>query len=295
MASFSAQLRVAGHVFPVLHCSYHTSQATNERGRVSAKVRHHPVELVLDVPDSDVLLAWAADPHKRQAADIVFLDPATGSAIETLHLAAAYGVGYRESFAAGDTGTGAYQCHLTLSDPSGFTLLQGGPVGKFTAPIAREHGVPSASSLVGTTQSGPVSNCSPQVTAKLQMQVQLMCKMGKSRCINTDSCPSILGKIAALEACILARETIMNQCFGGGDAGHKKEVNQRKEGIKRCTAIYTRQCGPGLSPVPVRVPSREPSAPPSLPLPTPAAPTTLVGAALLIFYIITSALRPGPI
>jgi hypothetical protein len=127
MASFSAQLRVAGHVFPVLRCAYHTSQATDGRGRVVTKVHYHPVELVLDVPDSDVLLAWAADPHKRQAADIVFLDPATGSAIETLHLAAAYCVGYRESFASGDTSTGAYQCHLTLSDPDGFTLLPGGP------------------------------------------------------------------------------------------------------------------------------------------------------------------------
>lgn len=295
MASFSAQLRVAGNVFPVLHCSYHTSQATNERGRVSAKVRHHPVELVLDVPDLDVLVAWAAAPHKRQAVDIVFLDGASRNALETLHMAGAYCVSYRENFAAGNTSTGAYQCHLTLSDPDGFTLAPGGPVGKFTAPPAREHGVPTASSLVGTTQSGPVSNCSPQVTAKLQMQVQLMCKMGKSRCIDTDSCPSILGKIAALEACILARETIMNQCFGGGDAGHKKEVQQRKEGIKRCTAIYTRQCSPGPSPVPVRVPSREPTTPPPLPLPTPAAPATLAGAALLIFYIITSALRPGPI
>lgn len=127
MASFSAQLRVAGHVFPVLRCSYHTSQATDGRGRVATKVRHHPVELLLDVPDSDALLAWAADPHKRQAVEVVFLDPASGSATETLRLDAAYCVGYSESFASGDTGTGAYQCHLTLSDPDGFTLLPGGP------------------------------------------------------------------------------------------------------------------------------------------------------------------------
>jgi hypothetical protein len=297
MASFSAQLRVAGHVFPVLHCSYHTSQTTDNRGRVAAKVRHHPVEVVVDVPDVDVLLAWAADPHKRLAADIVFLDSTTRNAIETLRLAAAYCVGYHESFTSGDTSTGAYQCHITLSDPDGFTVVPGGPSRAFVAPAAREHGTPVVSSLVGASQSGPVSNCSPQVTARLQMQVQLMCKTGKSRCMDTDSCPSLLEKIASLEACILARETIMNQCFGGGDTGHKKEVQQRKDGVKRCTAMYTRQCSPRPEPrpVPVRVPSREPTAPPALPLPTPAAPATLAGAALLILYILTSALRPGPI
>ncbi len=126
MPAFSAQLRVAGHVLPVLRCAYQTHQVTDGRGRVTAKVRYQPVELLLDVPDHDVLLAWAADPHKRQAADIVFHDPTTGSATETLHLAAAYCVGYSENFAEGDAGTGAYQCHLTLSDPDVFTLVPGG-------------------------------------------------------------------------------------------------------------------------------------------------------------------------
>ena len=56
MASFSGQLRVAGHAFPVLHCSCHTSQTTNDRGRVTGKVRCHSVELVLDVPNVDILL-----------------------------------------------------------------------------------------------------------------------------------------------------------------------------------------------------------------------------------------------
>ena len=127
MPAFSAQLHVAGHVLPVLRCVYQTHQATDSRGRVSAKVQYQPVELLLDVPDHDLLLAWAVDPHKRQATDIVFLDPISGSATETLHLEAAYCVGYSENFAEGDAGTGAYQCHLTLSAPNGFTLAPGGP------------------------------------------------------------------------------------------------------------------------------------------------------------------------
>lgn len=88
----------------------------------------------------------------------------------------------------------------------------------------------------------------------------------------------------------------MNQCFGGGDQGHKQEVQQRKNAIKRCANICGRQCGPrpDINPVPARVPSRHPSAPPVPSLPN-AVPVTVTGAALLILYIITSALQPGPI
>jgi len=79
MASFSAELHVAGHVFPVTHCLFDVTQATQLRGRVSAKVRYGPVQLVLDVSDGDVLLAWTADPHKRQATLVVFLNPTGAS------------------------------------------------------------------------------------------------------------------------------------------------------------------------------------------------------------------------
>jgi hypothetical protein len=57
MASFSAELRVAGHAFPVIHCLFGVEQATHQRGRVSTKVRYGPVQLVLDVPEGDELLA----------------------------------------------------------------------------------------------------------------------------------------------------------------------------------------------------------------------------------------------
>ena len=66
MASFSAELHVAGHVFPVTHCHVPIEQATQLRGRVSAKLRYGPVQLVLDVPDGDVLPAWAAEAQKNK-------------------------------------------------------------------------------------------------------------------------------------------------------------------------------------------------------------------------------------
>ena len=153
MASFSAELHVAGLVFPVLHCHYGVHQATHQRGRVSTKVRHEPVHLTLAVPEGDLLLAWAAEAQKRQAAHVVFRDANGGSALETLALGAAYCVRYREEFVAGDAQDGAYVCHLVLSDPDGFTMQAGGPVAAFVAPAAREHGAPGAA-LLGAAISG---------------------------------------------------------------------------------------------------------------------------------------------
>lgn len=128
MASFSADLYVSGQRFPVVQCTYGTDQATDNCGRVMAKVRYGPVQLVLDVPAGDLLLSWANAPQKQLATDIVFRQAAGGGTLETLHMAGAYCVGYQETFASGDQNKGAYQCHLTLVDPTGFTLSAGSPV-----------------------------------------------------------------------------------------------------------------------------------------------------------------------
>lgn len=142
MASLSAELRVNAHSYPLTDCRFGLHQDTGARGRVSAKVRHEPVQLTLDVPDDFLLPAWAADPHKRQPAAIVFRDAASGSALETLSLPAAYCVHYGEDFVHGDAGSGSYQATVVLSDPSGYTLQAGGPAAAFVAPQAREHGSP---------------------------------------------------------------------------------------------------------------------------------------------------------
>ncbi|RZK26370.1 MAG: hypothetical protein EOO63_14770 [Hymenobacter sp.] len=173
MASFSAELHVAGHVFPVTHCVFDVTQATQLRGRVSAKVRYGPVQLVLDVPDGDVLPAWAADPHKRQATAIVFLDATGGQPLETLRLPAAYCVAYHEQFVSGDAQGGAYQCTLTLSDPTGWTLAPGGPASAFVTPTARDHGAPLAAAAAAVPTGGVTASAlrtmavggSPQPTA----------------------------------------------------------------------------------------------------------------------------------
>ena len=129
MGSFYAELQVGGRGYPVRHCSYHFTQATDERGRVSAKVRHGLVQLTLDVPDDDFLLSWAAAPHKPLPGQVVFFDARGGPARETLAWEAGECVGYQEEFLSGSIEAGAYVCHLTIAAPK-LRLLPGGPAAK---------------------------------------------------------------------------------------------------------------------------------------------------------------------
>jgi hypothetical protein len=140
MASFYAELQVAGSTYPVQHCAYEFSQATSERGRVVAKVRHGLVRLALDVPDDDKLLDWAHTLYKPLTGRIIFYDAKGGPALETLAWEAGQCVGYQEEFSSGDQQQGAYVCHLTIAVPK-LTLQPGGPAA-YVGPPPGEHGSP---------------------------------------------------------------------------------------------------------------------------------------------------------
>ncbi|MGI4735330.1 MAG: type VI secretion system tube protein TssD [Janthinobacterium lividum] len=142
MASFSAELQVAGQRYSVRYCSYEFTQATSERGRVSAKVRHGLVHLTLDVPDDDALLGWAATPHKPLAGQVLFFDGKSGPVLEALAWEAGECVGYQEVFVAGSLSAGAYVCHLTIAAAQ-LRMQPGGPAA-YVSPAAREHGAPAA-------------------------------------------------------------------------------------------------------------------------------------------------------
>jgi hypothetical protein len=126
MASFYAELHVEGGSYRVVHCSYSCHQATDARGRVAAKAQHSPLELVVDVPTDDGLVAWAEARHKPLDGQVVFYDIASQIAHETIAFTAGECVQYREQFASGADGDGAYVCYLTIT-ASGFELRAGGP------------------------------------------------------------------------------------------------------------------------------------------------------------------------
>ena len=142
MASFYAELQVAGATYPVRHCTYEFTQATSERGRVVAKVRHGLVHLTLDVPDDDKLLDWAHTPYKPLAGRVSFYDAKGGPVLETLAWEEGQCVAYQEEFSSGDQSQGAYVCHLTIAAPK-LTMHPGGPAA-YMAPAAGEHGTPAS-------------------------------------------------------------------------------------------------------------------------------------------------------
>ena len=153
MASFYAELQVAGHIYPLRSCMYEFTQAVGERGRVVAKVRHGLVQLVLDVPHDEVLLDWAATPYKPLAGLIVFRSAQGGTMLETLAWEEGQCVGYQEEFHSGSIADGAYVCHLTIAARK-LTMLAGNPAA-YVAPAAGEHGVPilAAAPLVAAEEA----------------------------------------------------------------------------------------------------------------------------------------------
>ena len=115
MSSFRCTLSLEEQTFPVVHCTYAFSQATSERGRAAAKVRSGLITLHLDVPDSDALLAWAADPHKKLSGTLVFEETNRPIAREVLTFVDGCCVLYEEMFVAGSNVAGAYRCVLHIS------------------------------------------------------------------------------------------------------------------------------------------------------------------------------------
>jgi hypothetical protein len=165
MASFYAELHIEGHSYPVRQCNFASQQATDARGRMQSKVRHEPLLLLLDVPDDDLLLNWAATPLKALAGQVVFYETFQRIARETLSFAAGHCVHYAETFESGNGGAGAYHCQLTITATS-FELRAGGPAANKLSSAARQ--VMSAVTAARETSSGdslPAAGLAPMARA----------------------------------------------------------------------------------------------------------------------------------
>ena len=144
MSSFYAELTVGGQSpYPLRQCQFEFTQATDQRGRAAAKVRHGLLHLTLDVPEDDQLLDWANTVHKPLAGHVTFFEDDHRTARETLSFAAGQCVSYHESFVAGDREAGAYVCQLIITS-AGLSLTPGGPAAAFVAPAARDSAAPIA-------------------------------------------------------------------------------------------------------------------------------------------------------
>ena len=171
MASFYAELEVAGHTYPVRGCHFKFTQATNERGRVAAKVRHGLVHVTLDVPDDEVLAAWGTAAHQPLAGHVTFFETDRRTARETVAWDAGECVGYHESFAAGDTGDGAYVCQLVISAPR-LVLTPGGPARALAAATPRDYATalpPALAASIKTAMATPVLSKQQRYDARMSL------------------------------------------------------------------------------------------------------------------------------
>lgn len=164
MASFHAELRLAGTSYRVVRCHHACHQPTDARGRVNAKVRHDLLHLALDVPDSDALLAWAADPFKALAGEVVFYDATWLVAHETIAFAAGQCVGYHESFASGAGRDGAYVCQLSIAAPA-FELRSGGPAALAAVIAAVAHASTTVAAALPLVHTAPTAPTPPLLPA----------------------------------------------------------------------------------------------------------------------------------
>ena len=113
------------------------------RGRVHERVRHGLLELVLDVPDGEQLLRWAATPHYPLDGSVSFYQENDMMARESVAFSGGQCVHYQETFEAGAELIGSYRCALTIAAPR-LELRTGGAAGAYVPPAARAYAAPVA-------------------------------------------------------------------------------------------------------------------------------------------------------
>lgn len=183
MASFSAELEVAGQVYPIVLCTYSFTQSTGARGRVNEKVRHGLLEIVLDVPDGDQLLLWASTPHYPLDGHVSFFQANDFMAHETVSFKAGQCVGYQELFEAGADTIGAYRCSLTIAAPQ-LEMTAGGPA---LSAAAQPGGALAPASMLASAKKGYAAVQQAQAMAAQAKQVASAIQAG----------PQGLGQLAA--------------------------------------------------------------------------------------------------
>ncbi len=116
-------------------------------------MRHDLLHLLLDVPEQDLLLAWAAAPFKPLAGQVIFYSDAQARLPhESISFEAGQCVSYSETFddGTGGGGTGAYVCALTITAPA-FALHVGGGPATAAAPAAIAAALTRLSPAAGPT------------------------------------------------------------------------------------------------------------------------------------------------
>lgn len=116
------------------------------------------------------------------------------------------------------------------------------------------QGLAGAPSLAPTIQRQltPPGNCIQGIHDELQRLVKAWCDHPSGRtCIPGESCNRLRQKIRRNQLCAQHRRTINDQCYEGGDLGHRLAERDARRAQANCMALYRAECE-RVPPVPVR-------------------------------------------
>ncbi|CAH1691906.1 Ntox16 domain-containing protein [Hyphomicrobiales bacterium] len=81
----------------------------------------------------------------------------------------------------------------------------------------------------------PPGDCGPEQYRRLNAEVNQACKSPPTtRCIRTNTRAALLDKADSFIACAIARSRRETTCFRGGDANHKKQIEQNNNAYRNC-------------------------------------------------------------
>jgi hypothetical protein len=90
----------------------------------------------------------------------------------------------------------------------------------------------------------PEGDCTKARHAELQAEVDKNCQppTGATKCKYAQRgeipCEYYKDMVKKFAECWEARKTINNECYGGGDDGHKEQAENARKGAERCQKIY---------------------------------------------------------
>lgn len=96
--SFKSKLKVGGHEYNVLNCSYELHQETDATGRPSSITRGGKIKLTVESTADTSLSDWMFNNFERRDGSIVFLKRDTEATAKELKFQEGYMVKYNENF-----------------------------------------------------------------------------------------------------------------------------------------------------------------------------------------------------
>ncbi|MBC8152667.1 MAG: hypothetical protein H7Z72_07130 [Bacteroidetes bacterium] len=137
----------------------------------------------------------------------------------------------------------------------------------------------------------PPGDCTVIQHRALQNEVTNKCKNGSRSCRGLTDCAVMLQNIQKNWDCAVARETVANTCFRGGDPGHRTAITEALNAAAYCEQRYQQLCRSRTQPQPAPQPVPESD---SEFMRRMAELTGLTGTALLIYIIISEGSRLFP-